>query len=313
MSNSVRGALRVLTVHYNTPELTARLVREFARQTPGGRAVFIHVLDNGSTPDNRRALQAGLEGLPQVTLELSEINLGFGVGNNKLADSAVIDEADILWFLNSDTRPEPGCLERLENELDSGTFEIVSPLIYSGEGNDELIWYCGGNINTRDLRVQHQLFGARLSEAPDSPFETEFITGTSPMMRASTFRAIGGFPHNYFLYWEDTYLCWKARRLGFRLGVVPAARLWHEVGGSSGGRSQTFYYWTTRNRFVFASDIGVPRRRLVLGRGAIESLRPLGWALLLERQGRVSKVSAALKGTIRGLIHRPAERTKSAR
>jgi GT2 family glycosyltransferase len=313
MSSNSQGALRVLTVHFNTPELTARVIRDFPNQTPSGRDVFIHILDNRSTVDNLRALEANIKGLPNVTLQANDTNVGFGAGHNILANSDVVEESDILWFLNSDTRLQPGCLERIEQEIDKGDFAIVSPLVYSGEDGEDFIWYCGGSISLRELRVHHHLHGAPLSQAPEEPFETGFITGTSPVMRASTFQAIGCFPRGYFIYWEDTYMSWKAAQLGLRLGVVPAARLWHEVGGSSGsGRSSTFYYWGTRNRFAFAQDIGVLRRRLVVGRGGIETLRPLGWALLTERTRRLSKARAAVKGTIHGLRnpHFSAEATK---
>jgi N-acetylglucosaminyl-diphospho-decaprenol L-rhamnosyltransferase len=301
-SGSGRGALRVLLVHFNTPEMTARLVRSFPRQTPRGRAVFIHVLDNCSTPVNLGALRANIQGIEGVTLEVNSTNVGFGAGMNILAGNEVIDGSDILWLLNSDTELRPGCLELLEAELDSGDFAVISPLICSGGGEESWIWYCGGTISSPELRVQHLLYGRHLSEAPDRPFETEFITGAAPMVRASTFRALGCFPRGYFIYWEDTYLSWKAHTLGLRLGVVPSAHLWHEVGGSSGtGQSRTFYYWSTRNRFAFASDTGVPRRRLIFGRGGLESLRPLAKALLVERQGRLQKASAAIQGTIHGL------------
>jgi len=293
--------MRVLTVHFNTPELTSRLVRDFPRQTPHGRPVFIHVLDNCSTPENLRTLRANIEGLEGVTLEVSNRNVGFGEGVNALAESDVVDESDILWILNPDTRLRAGCLELLESELDSGDFAVVLPLIFSGDRADPWIWYCGGSINTRVFRVRHQLYGCHIAEAPHRPFETEFVTGAAPMMRASTYHAVGGFPRGYFLYWEDTYFSWKARNLGFRLGVVPSAHLWHAVGASSGsGQSRTYYYWAARNRFVFASDMGVPRHRLVVGRGGLESLRSVAHALL-EREGRLSKASAAIRGTLEGL------------
>jgi GT2 family glycosyltransferase len=293
--------MHVLTVHFNTPELTSRLVRDFPPHTPHGRAVFIHILDNCSTPQNLRTLRQNIEGLACVTLVVSDENLGFGQGMNVLARTDTICESDILWLLNPDTRLRAGCLELLEEELDSRYFAVVSPLIYSGNGADSWIWYCGGSISTRDLRVKHRFYGCELAAAPHGSFETEFITGAAPMMRTSTFRAVGGFPRNYFLYWEDTYFSWKARNLGFRLGVVPSAHLWHAVGASSGfGQSRTFYYWSARNRFTFASDIGVPLRRLITGRGGLESLRPVVKALL-EREGRWSKTGAAVQGTFEGL------------
>lgn len=298
---STQGVLRVLVVHFNTPELTSRLIREFPQRTPRGRAVLIHVLDNGSTSQNLGTLRANIEGLHGVTLEVSNENIGFGAGMNALAGSNVVDDSDILWLLNSDTLLQDGCLEVLEGELDSGNFAVISPLISCGEGENSWIWYCGGTINRRDLRVTLQLHGHHLAEAPIRPFETEFMAGTAPMMRASAFRATGGFPRGYFLYWEDTYFSWKARSLGFRLGMVPAARLWHAVGASSGsGQSRTFYYWSTRNRFAYAVDTGVPRRRLLFGRGGLESLRPVARALLVEREGRLAKASAAIRGTIQG-------------
>ncbi len=301
MPSSAPSALRILTVHYNTPELTCRLVRDIPRQTPRGRHVYIHILDNCSTPMNLQILQTSVRGLDRVTVETSDENLGFGTGINLLAENRRVIPADIVWLLNPDTRLAPGCLEQLEAELDRGEFAVVAPLIYSGNDGDEWIWYCGGGIDMQKLRPSHDLYGFSLSGAPLDTFETEFVTGAAPMMFAATFRTVGGFPDGYFLYWEDNYFSWKARGLGLRLGVVPSARLWHAVGASSGtGQSQTFYYWSARNRFTFAHDTGIPRRRLVLGRGGVESLRTVAKALA-EPAGRIPKAMAALRGTAAGL------------
>jgi GT2 family glycosyltransferase len=136
-------------------------------------------------------------------------------------------------------------------------------------------------------------------------FETDFMTGAAPMMWVSTFRSVGGFPDDYFLYWEDTYFSWKAKKIGLRLGVVPAARLWHAGGASSGGLrrrsiSSTIYYWAARNRFVYARDTGLPRRQLMSGRGGLESMRLIVMALL-EREDRLRKIQSAIRGTYDGI------------
>lgn len=219
---------------------------------------------------------------------------------NLLASRSDIEPSDILWLLNPDTRLDTGCLERLEKELDVGAFSIISPLIFSGDCQNAWIWYCGGSINRQSIRVQHLDYKLPLSDARRDVFETDFITGAAPMLRASTFRHLGGFPDNYFLYWEDTYLSWKAGQLGLRLGVVPGARLWHAGGASSGGQarrsiSTTTYYWSARNRFVYARDTGVPRRRLLAGSGGLESFRLIAVAAL-ERERRLLKVRSAVHG-----------------
>jgi len=292
----------VLIVHFNTPNITSRLIQNFPRLTSRGRSVRVHVLDNCSSQQNLCNLRAQIGNLPTVDLEVSDTNIGFGAGMNYLAGSDDINGSDILWILNSDVALTPGCLDTLEDELDSGCFAAISPLIYSGSNTDSLIWYCGGSVSTPDLRAKLDLYGRRLSESPTCSFETQFLAGTAPMMRASTFRAVGGFPADYFLYWEDVYFSWKANQLGLRLGVVPTAQLWHAIGASSGsGLSRTFYYWSARNRFTFARDLGISRHRLVLGRGGVESLRPVARAVFVEREGRLSKAGAAIKGTLDGL------------
>ncbi len=301
MSSAAGGTLHVLTVHFNTPALTSSLVRTLPLCTPSGRKVVVHVLDNASAPENLRELRDNLSGLDSVALHVNDDNVGFGAGMNFLADRGGISPSDVLWLLNPDTRPEPGCLAELESALDRGQFDVISPLIFSGSGEAAWIWYCGGDINRHSLRVRHQLYGAPTAVVPQDDFETTFVTGAAPMMRASVFRAVGGFPDEYFLYWEDAHFSWRARELGLRLGVIPSARLWHAVGASSGyGLSSVFYYWATRNRFVYARDTGIERRRLTRGRGALESLRLIFWALR-EREQRFAKVRAAVRGTCDGV------------
>lgn len=297
----VLGAIHVLIVHFNTPQLTARLVRDFPRRTPKGRPVFVHILDNFSTKQNLSILRASIEGLEGLRLQISSTNLGFGLGVNLLAGASYIRASDILWILNPDTRLRPNCLELLEEELDLGDFSIISPLIYSGSDENPLIWFCGGTVKIPEVRAVHFLVGKSISEAPSRSFETDFVTGAAPMMLASTYWAVGGLPANYFLYWEDAYLSWQARALGFRLGVVPSSLLWHAVGASSGaGQSATFYYWFARNRFVYGRDIGIPLRQVIIGRGFIETIRPVARTLFRERRPRLAKFRAAIRGTIDG-------------
>jgi GT2 family glycosyltransferase len=44
---------------------------------------------------------------------------------------------------------------------------------------------------------------------------------------------IGGFAEEYFLYWEETDWCARARRAGFGLKIQPAAFIIHERGGTA--------------------------------------------------------------------------------
>ena len=299
----VASTLRVLVVHYNTPAMTTRLVRSLPSESPSGRPVNVHLIDNDSTPDNLGLLRDGVAGIGHVVMVESAVNLGFGEGLNRLIASAAISDEDVLWLLNPDTEVLGSCLEALETELDRGEHAIVSPVIVSGEPASPWIWYAGGTLDVRKVRVQHELYGAQVSAVPESdpPFTTEFVTGAAMMMRAGTLRSLGGFPTDYFLYWEDALLSWKVRQSGRTMAVVPAARLWHAVGASSGtGQTRTFYYWAARNRARFTRDTGGRAGSLLLGAGAAETARALA-RTLKERRGRGGKLVSALRGTARGL------------
>jgi GT2 family glycosyltransferase len=49
-------------------------------------------------------------------------------------------------------------------------------------------------------------------------------------------QALGGFDERIFLYWEDTELCWRAWLLGWQVLADLEAYVYHERGGSTGGR-----------------------------------------------------------------------------
>ncbi len=299
---SEQSQIHVLIVHFNTPDLTIRLVEELLDKSSYKNKISIHILDNCSTPENLSKIDGISLTYPVVTLDFSDQNIGFGAGINLLVSMYLSGDGarEILWILNPDTRIMDSCVDSLVEELKIGKFAIISPLIYTGENDKYKIWYCGGSISFPAMRAKHLWYGQPLANAPTKTFETDFITGAAPMMYVSTFVKIGGFSNAYFLYWEDAHFCWRAKQMGYQLGVVPLAHVWHAVGASSNdSQSENFFFWSARNRFVYAAEVGVERHQLILGRGALTSLRFVTSALL-QRNGRFTKAHAALRGTYAG-------------
>lgn len=303
MNAPVSGALKVLIVHHNTADLTLRLLQSLPMATPRGRPVQVHVLDNASTPEQLELLRSGIEAIVNVTLLESQTNLGFGEGQNRLFAHHDVADSDLLWVLNPDIEILGDCIGELESELDRGQFTVVSPFIVTGRREAPRVWYLGGSIDIETLRIRHDHYGEPAESHAEcgSPFATQFVTGAAPMMFARSLRDVGGFPNGYFLYWEDVLLSWRLQSAGMTIAVVPTARLWHAVGASSGrGHTPTFYYWSARNRAKFASDIGLHKRQLVVGKAATETARHIARAFM-EPVQRWRKVRAALRGTRDGL------------
>ncbi len=61
------------------------------------------------------------------------------------------------------------------------------------------------------------------------------FSGTAPVIRAETLRAIGNFAVPYFAYNEDTDWCLRARLRGMRIVYDPGATVTHRLSATSGG------------------------------------------------------------------------------
>ena len=68
----------------------------------------------------------------------------------------------------------------------------------------------------------------------------EAVAGTCMLMWTKTFRDLGGFRPEYFMYAEDMDLCFKTLRTGFRIYHVPSAEIVHYGGASSASQGSTF-------------------------------------------------------------------------
>jgi len=82
------------------------------------------------------------------------------------------------------------------------------------------------------------------------------LCGCSMLIRRAVFSQIGGFDERYFMYYEDTDLCWRLRRAGFRLVYQPKSVVRHVHAGSSVEWSPFFRFHVVRNhRFIKAKNL----------------------------------------------------------
>ena len=70
------------------------------------------------------------------------------------------------------------------------------------------------------------------------------------LIKKEIFKKIGGFDEDYFAYFEDVDLCWRAWLYGYKVIYVPTSIVYHKLGGSWGGYHSYFrVYYSVRNRF----------------------------------------------------------------
>jgi GT2 family glycosyltransferase len=109
----------------------------------------------------------------------------------------------------------------------------------------------------------------------------DWVSGASMMVRPALLTAIGGLDENYFLYFEETDLCFRASKAGFSTWYVPQARVMHLEGQSTKVNERNVrprrlpQYWFESRRRYFARNHGI-RHAILIDIVAL-CARSVGW------------------------------------
>ena len=221
------------------------------------RANKIIVVDNGSADDSVTAIRTNF---PQVTLIETGDNLGYVGGNNVGLDHARTLGTDYALLLNNDTEVAPDFLSLLIQaaEVDP-TIGIVGPLIYYFDRPD-VVWSAGGAIDWQ--RGSTHMIG--LNEVDQEqfgsiPHPVEFVTGCALLIKMPVIEQVGMLNTRFFAYYEETEWCVRVTRAGFKILLVPQAKIWHKISLIAREASPQVHYYMTRNRLLFLklSQMGI--------------------------------------------------------
>ncbi|MEZ5714963.1 MAG: glycosyltransferase family 2 protein [Paracoccaceae bacterium] len=316
---------RLLTIllNWRTPEMTLAAAEAALREMAGLDGELV-IVDNDSGDGSFEALTEGVaaRGWPVRVLQ-SGRNGGFGAGNNFGIRAGRADgtAADYVYILNSDAFPDSGSvrilLEYLENHPEVG---FAGSYIHGPE---------------RDAHVTAFRFPSILSEfegaarfgpvsrmladhvvplpVPDRAQEVDWLAGASLMMRARVLDEIGLFDEEFFLYFEETDLCRRAKLAGWPTHYVRESEVTH-IGSVSTGMKRwdrVPEYWLDSRWHYFVKNHG--RLYAVLATcahltgGVVHRLR-----VLLQRKdlgdppGFLRHLAAH---DVRALLRRPAAKT----
>lgn len=157
-------------------------------------------------------------------------NFGYAKGNNLGARKA---KGDFLVFINPDSKFIDGDLFDVVSLLEDKSIGIVGGKIISLDGKRELS--CGrfyNPLNTLFLALGlEENFGVRF--APKKEQDVDFVSGGFLFIRKKLFERLNGFDENYFMYVEDSDLCYQAKKKGFKVLYSNKATVQHVGQGSS--------------------------------------------------------------------------------
>jgi GT2 family glycosyltransferase len=246
----------VAIVTYKSAELTVDCLQSInaERQSASGIDIRAIVVDNasGDAPFVSEAIQKN-DWSSWVTLLEAPKNGGFAYGNN-LAFRRAYDDGPPAYFhmLNPDSIIRRGAIAALVRFL-SGHPD-VGIAGSSFEVNDGTDWPYAFRfpsiLGELTAGLQLGLVTRALQpwvvirEMTPVSQPVDWVGGASMMVRKEVLDAIGGLDEQYFLYFEETDFCYRARQAGFSTWYVPDSRVLH-IGQQS---TKAAKEWTTPKR-----------------------------------------------------------------
>jgi GT2 family glycosyltransferase len=235
----------------------------------------IVVVDNGSSDGSVDALHRAAAARPEIEILEAGSNLGYAGGNNLGIRRALDGGADFILLLNNDTTVDGMLLDEFisaaERSPKTGCF---GAWIFHMHEPDRL-WFTQAEWTAALSAFTMPGKGKLVSELAQVPTRTEYVCGAALFFRANVARRIGLLDERFFLVYEDSDWCFRARRAGFECSTVPSARVWHKVGTSFGSEASPLRtYFSSRNKLLWAEK-NLPRSewwRIL--RGAVGRLYP---------------------------------------
>lgn len=233
------------------------------------------VVDNGSTDDSVNAIT---KKYPDITLIKTGSNLGYAGGNNVGIRLALDHDADFILVLNNDTIVSPDLLSAFVTAKDLlPANSVLGAKIFFYDKPDTL-WFAGGRWNSESNSFEHLGSGQTDSAEFNRFAEVDYVTGCALFASAATFKEVGLLNESFFLTYEETDWCYRARAKGHKCIFVPEAKLWHKVSSSFGGADSPLVgYFMQRNKLLWVKK-HLPRQ--VMNHLHKENLRTLRRILL---------------------------------
>lgn len=233
-------SIAVLT--YNSEKFIAACLKSIAKIDYPDLEVI--VVDNASTDASvERARETGLFD----ALIPNETNRGCAGGYN---DGWRAASGDIVLLLNPDTTVDPGIAHALAGAfVNSPEAAVCGCKILYPDG--ETFWHAGGIVHPNGM-TGHRGYMEKDEGQFDEIADIDYASGCAIAVRREFLESSGGFNEDFWPgYYEETDLCYRARRAGNKVIYVPDAIVHHHESQSFQLHSDAFFHYTYRNRIRF--------------------------------------------------------------
>lgn len=266
------------------------------------------VVENGSSDGSLEFLQTHY---PQAHLVVNKTNLGFAGGVNSGIREAIRQGCAYVALFNNDAVADAHWLESLVDELHAQPKAGIATCKLMSIDKSHLD--STGDIYTVWGLPYPRGRGEPVSDKYDHLTDTFAGSGGASVYRVAMLQQIGLFDEDFFAYYEDVDISFRAQLAGWRVRFVPRAVAYHQISATSSkikgfGVYQfmkntplllaknvpTKYFWRIGWRFMLARTFFICRA-FTRGQGWIALKGDWHATKLLAKKGKERKAIQAAK------------------
>jgi GT2 family glycosyltransferase len=258
---------------------------------------LIIVVENGSTDGSLEFLRKDYS---DVQIVVNQQNLGFAGGVNSGIRHAMDQGAEFIALLNNDATVDREWLKTLLRTMQSNDhIGIVTSKIMNADGSR--LDSTGESYTSWGLT-----FPRGRDETANTTYDTQTTifaaSGGASIYRVAMFKQIGLFDNDFFAYYEDVDISFRAQLADWKVVYEPKALVYHQIGATS-GKLRGFTTYQTIKNLPWLLVKNVPRQymRIVLPRFLLAHTLFIGRAILRGHG------FYALKGLLASLAKLPAK------
>jgi hypothetical protein len=211
----------------------------------------VYVVDNGSVD---RSVELMKEKFPEAIVIENPMNLGFAKANNQ---ALILSKGKYILLLNPDTQEKEGAIETLRAFMDAHPEAgVVGARLLNSDGSKQnsianFPSLATELLNKSLLRLLFPKTFPGKERNISEPIEVDSVIGACMMVRREVMEQVGLLDEDYFLFLEETDLCYRIKKAGWKVYHVPQAEVYHFQGKSAEKdkkRAKVEYY---RSRYQF--------------------------------------------------------------
>ena len=241
------STVAIVILNYNGKNYLEQFLPTLKKYSQGHQII---VADNQSTDDSLTFLTNHHQDIELITLSR---NFGYSEGYNRALRQI---EADYYILLNSDIEVTENWIEPVITLMDQNPqIAACQPKVLSYKQRDKFEYagaaggfvdilgypFCRGRIFDVVENDQGQYNDSR---------EIFWATGACLFVRASAYFKSGGLDTDYFAHMEEIDLCWRLKRMGFRIFYCGNSKVYHVGGGTLHKTNPFKTYLNFRNSLI---------------------------------------------------------------